>query len=248
MNKYGLSYVMAFLLASPAMAQDATTEGTLSPHTPPEIIAPVETSAPAPQEATAPAPQPEDAPIVKKSYGTPTADLIDDEVIAMIRSKVDTELTFFMVNNQNEKYQTYDDQKVAELDNQWVDERASDSKPLISATLSNPLSTYLTMVQAHSEGLITEIFVMDNKGLNVGQSNISSDYWQGDEAKWQKTYLVGPDTIFIDEAEYDDARKIWVVQINLSIADPVSGKAIGAVTVDINLNELQRRRNNGVAI
>ena len=59
---------------------------------------------------------------------------------------------------------------------------------------------------------------------------------------------MGPDAVFIDEAEFDEDKKIWLVQTNLSIADPDTGAVIGAVTVDINLTELQRRRNNGVSL
>lgn len=239
MNKHGLSCLLALFLASPAAAQETMPTGGAYPvdAPAPEIIAPLENPAPHTEITRAASPS-----------GAPTTDLIDDAVISLIREKVNTELTFFMINNQNEKYQGYDEQKINELDAQWVAERKADSKPLIAATLSNPLSSYLTMVQAHSEGLFTELFVMDNKGLNVGQSNISSDYWQGDEAKWQKTFLVAPNAVFIDEAEFDDERKIWVVQTNLAIADPETGVAIGAVTVDINLTELQRRRQTGAAL
>ncbi|WP_417688112.1 hypothetical protein [Roseibium sp.] len=127
------------------------------------------------------------------------------------------------------------------LDKQWRAERENDDKPLISATLSAPLSSYLLRVQAGATGLYTEIFIMDSNGLNVGQSAITGDYWQGDEAKFQKTFSVAPDAVFIDEAEWDEERKIWRAQLNLAIADQTSGKAIGAATVEVNLTELQRR-------
>ena len=84
---------------------------------------------------------------------------------------------------------------------------------------------------------------MDHNGLNVGQSNISSDYWQGDEAKFQKTYPQGKDAVFIDEPEYDEELGIWRVQVNLSIADEDNKNAIGAITVELNLSELARRKS-----
>lgn len=223
--KYCLLTSLALLLAMPAHAQEEPALAT---------------------DAAAPAERP--ASPAKETQSTLSESMVDEAVLDLIRSKINTELVIFMLKNQNEKYADVDNAKVTELDNQWVRERSEDSKPLISATLSNPLSTYLTMVQARSEGLFTEMFVMDNKGLNVGQSNISSDYWQGDEDKWQKTYLAGPDAVFIDAAEFDSDRQIWVSQANLSIADPDSGEVVGAVTVDINLTELQRRRANGVAL
>ena len=82
---------------------------------------------------------------------------------------------------------------------------------------------------------------MDDKGLNVGQSSISSDYWQGDEDKWQKTFLAGADAIFIDVPEFDPGLKVNVVQINMSVDDPVTKKPIGAATFQINLTEMQCR-------
>ena len=111
--------------------------------------------------------------------------------------------------------------------------------------LTSPLSSYLTRVQAASLGLFSEIFVMDSVGLNVGQSATTSDYWQGDEAKFQKTYPVGPDAVFIDEAEFNEETGTWRAQVNLTVTDP-EGNSIGAATVELNLTELQRRKLLGL--
>ena len=125
------------------------------------------------------------------------------------------------------------------LDKQWRAEREVEDQPLITAVLSSPLSNYLTRIQARSRGLYTEIFVMDAQGLNAGQSSITSDFWQGDEAKWQKTFQVGPDAIFIDEIEINDETGTENAQVNMSIAQ--DGKVVGAITVEINITELRRR-------
>lgn len=127
------------------------------------------------------------------------------------------------------------------LDTQWRAEREANDKPLISATLSSPLSTYLTRVQAGALGLYTEVFITDANGLNVGQSAITGDYWQGDEAKFINTFPVGPTAVFIDEAEWDDNWQVWRAQLNMSIPDETGTHAIGAATIEVNLTELQRR-------
>lgn len=171
----------------------------------------------------------------------PSKSLITAEVIQDIKKFIDTDIVRLSIKDQNEKYGTMQPDKIIQYDNMWRAETKKDIKPLISAKLSNPLSSYLTRIQAHSIGLYSEMFVMDRNGLNVGQSNISSDYWQGDEAKFQKTYNVGPDAIFIDDPEFDDKLGIWRTQVNLSIKDDSSNEVIGAVTVEINLSELQRR-------
>ena len=87
-------------------------------------------------------------------------------------------------------------------------------------------------------GLFSEIFIMDAKGLNVGQSDVTSDYMQGDEAKWQNTYAAGPDAVFIDEVEFDDSSQQFQSQANLTIVDPATGKPIGAITVGVNVEQL----------
>ncbi len=170
----------------------------------------------------------------------PGKELLTPDFIASIRDFVDQDIVRLSILNQNEKYKDVTPNDITRLDAQWVEEREADSKPLISATLSNPLSAYLTRIQAHSKGLYTEIFVMDKNGLNVGQSNISSDYWQGDEAKFQKTYPVGGDAIFIDEPEYNDETATWNAQVNVAVSDGTDPAAIGAVTIEVNLTELQR--------
>ena len=107
---------------------------------------------------------------------------------------------------------------------------------------TNPTFTanhlHLKDKQVASGGVITEIFVIDAKGLSVGESEISSDYWQGDELKWQKTYLAGASALFVDAAEKDESTQMLQSQASLTISDPNTGQPIGAITIGINLDAL----------
>jgi hypothetical protein len=124
------------------------------------------------------------------------------------------------------------------LDQQWRAEADAGSGPLIDKVLANELSAFLKGKKDASDGLYSEIFVMDAKGLNVGQSDVTSDYMQGDEGKWQKTYQVGPDAVFIDEVEFDDSSEQFQSQANLTIVEPANGQPIGAITIGINVEKL----------
>ena len=168
--------------------------------------------------------------------------LIDDAMVKEIRSWLQVPVVRISVEAQNRRYATIRQDKIDELDKQWMAERKEKNQPLIAAVLSNPLSSYLTQIQAASDGLFTEIFVVDDKGLNVGQSSITSDYWQGDEAKFKKTYPVGPTAVFVDKAEIEEQTKTWRAQVSLTVVD-TAGKAIGAITIEVNLTELARRHN-----
>jgi hypothetical protein len=142
------------------------------------------------------------------------------------------------IREQNAAHAGMSQDRIDELDLQWRDEAREGSGPFIDEWMARDLSHFLIEQQAATDGLIAELFVMDNLGLNVGQSEPTSDYWQGDEAKWQKTYLVGPDAVFIDDIDFDDSTGMFLTQVNASIADPDTGEVIGAVTVGVNIEAL----------
>lgn len=171
--------------------------------------------------------------------------LITASAVEDMRQWLETDIVRISVDAQNNRLQKLTQGEIDALDKQWVAERETADKPLIAATLSNPLSVYLARLQGRSLGLYAEIFVMDQNGLNVGQSSITSDFWQGDEAKFQKTFNVSGDALFIDEPEWDDAARIWRGQVSFTLTDTDKGTPIGAVTMEVNLTELQRRSSPG---
>ncbi|TWI86141.1 hypothetical protein JM93_02849 [Roseibium hamelinense] len=133
------------------------------------------------------------------------------------------------VKAQNTETSGYDQTKIDELDTTWRSEADSIDQPMIHAILDNDLSGYLADIQDSSDGLFTEIFVMDAKGLNVGQSDVTSDYWQGDEAKWQDTFGKGPGSVHISDLEQDESTQLLQSQVSVPVVDPDSGDVIGAV-------------------
>lgn len=141
------------------------------------------------------------------------------------------------IKAQNSKHANLSQADIIKLDKQWRAENKGSTKTMINATLSNALSKFLTQQKQKSEGLYTEMFVMDNKGLNVGQSDITSDFWQGDEAKWQKTYSVGPGAVHIGKLKKDESTQQIQVQLSVAITDSANA-VIGAITLGINLDNL----------
>ena len=170
----------------------------------------------------------------------------DPEIEAAARSYVENNAQSWLgnpliasaINAQNTAHQSVDQAAIDTMDQQWRAESVNGSGPMIDKVLANELSVYLQGVQEESQGLITEVFVMDNRGLNVGQSDLTSDYWQGDEAKWQKTFQAGPDTLFVDDVELDESSQRYQTQVSYSITDPVTGEVIGAVTIGIDADGL----------
>lgn len=142
------------------------------------------------------------------------------------------------VTAQNAQTAGYDAARIDSLDKQWRAEVDAADKPLISATLGTEASAYLASAQADSAGLFTEIFATDALGLNVAQSTVTSDYWQGDEGKFSQTFSVGAEAIFLGEVELDESTQTYQSQVSITITDPATGQPIGSITAGIDLSLL----------
>jgi hypothetical protein len=75
-------------------------------------------------------------------------------------------------------------------------------------------------------------------GLNVAASAMTSDMWQGDEAKFTETYSIGAGAVHFSEVELDESTQRYQAQISLTIVDPASGEPIGAMTVGVDAEAL----------
>ncbi len=141
------------------------------------------------------------------------------------------------IKEQNAIHVNLSKADIDKMDKEWRAQKKSGDRPLIEAKMSNVLAKFLKGVKSKSGGLITEVFVMDNKGLNVGQTDPTGDFMQGDEAKWQKTYGVGAGAVHISGIEVEEGLPI--TQVSVAITDPGTLKVIGAVTVGVNANKLK---------
>jgi hypothetical protein len=126
--------------------------------------------------------------------------------------------------------------EIERLDQRWRKEKTRGGGSLISSVMGNQFSAFLRGIKAASGGVITEIFVMDNVGLNVGQTDGTGDFMQGDEDKWQKTYPVSAKAVFIDAVEEDGG--VNISQTSLTVARS-NGARLGAVTIGINVDALK---------
>ncbi|MGR3512412.1 MAG: type IV pili methyl-accepting chemotaxis transducer N-terminal domain-containing protein [Paracoccaceae bacterium] len=142
------------------------------------------------------------------------------------------------IRQQNAAHAGLTQADIDQLDLDWRAQRKEANKPLINDLLSRPASEWLRSQQSQTANFVTEVFAMDNHGLNVAQSVETSDYWQGDEAKWQQTYGNGSGDIHISEVEYDDSTGSYQSQVSMPITDPATGELIGAITFGINVQSL----------
>ena len=142
------------------------------------------------------------------------------------------------VTAQNEMTGGYTQGDIDALDQAWRSEVGAAERPTITPVISNQVADFLREQVAASEGRITENFVMDARGLNVAAAAPTSDFWQGDEEKHSETYGSGPDAVHISDVEFDESSQSYQAQISFTLADPMTGSPIGAVTVGVDAASL----------
>jgi hypothetical protein len=127
-----------------------------------------------------------------------------------------------------------------------LEEIARDDAEWQQAMVQNPLQTSMLTnrcalaVKAFVEDkpAIRECFVMDDQGANVGQNELTSDYWQGDEDKWQRSYNDRKGGIDVGRLSFDKSANANLQQLSFPIIAP-DGSVVGAVTFGIDLDRLE---------
>jgi hypothetical protein len=119
-------------------------------------------------------------------------------------------------------------------DEQWT---AGKAEALVKQVTTGACADRLRTLVAANAGY-GETFVMDNQGALVCATTKTSDYWQGDEAKWQRAYDGGKGAVFIDRPKFDDSSAQRLAQISVPVID--NGAAIGAITIGIAIDKLKK--------
>ena len=137
------------------------------------------------------------------------------------------------VKAQNARGVSLDDIKAR--DATWMKTTGVDD--YMKSLMANEAANELKKLES-SKPYFLEVFLMDNQGANVAMTNKTSDYWQGDEAKFTKSFNGGAGGVDIGKVKFDKSSQAYLVQVSVPVMD--GDKAIGAITVGINLDELEK--------
>ena len=161
----------------------------------------------------------------------------DDSMVAYVNGKVrvwflDAALQQAIVAS-NVQHQGMSEAEILALDTLWRAEVGSSDAPTITPVVESPASAILRGHVDDSGGVISEIILMDNRGMNVAVSSVTSDFWQGDEAKYLETFPKGADAMHVGEIELDESSQTYQAQVSFVVTD-AAGTPVGAVTVGLN--------------
>ena len=142
------------------------------------------------------------------------------------------------IRAQCDRTQDLSEDEIIEMDEAWRAEVGGFDMPTIDEVVMSTASDFLRARVDESAGVVSEIFVMDCVGLNVAASGVTSDYWQGDEAKFTETYPKGPDAIHLSELELDESTQTYQIQGSMPVVDPASNEVVGAITIGLDAEAL----------
>lgn len=119
-------------------------------------------------------------------------------------------------------------------DEQW--QSAKQENALQRSILHSEASQVLkTFIQGNVD--FNEAFATDDQGANVAMYPTTSDYWQGDEDKWIKSFNNGNGKLYIGKVQFDESTKKVAVQVSVPILD--EGKTIGVLVVGVTQRYLE---------
>jgi len=139
------------------------------------------------------------------------------------------------VQTANLKRADWTAEEIAALDQSWKDD-APDIVTTQNEISNNYISQYLSDFLKNNPEEV-EVFVTDEKGLNIAMSDTTSDFLQADEGWWKSAFADGSGKTFIDSVEYDESTKTYAMNIGVPIRDRETRKAIGVLrgTLDISV-------------
>lgn len=106
----------------------------------------------------------------------------------------------------------------------------------MKALMESECGKHLRAIQKE-KAYIAEIFVMDKLGANVAMTDKTSDYWQGDEAKFIESFKGGKGAVHISDVEFDDSAQTYVVQVSVPVKD--GNTVIGAITFGVDVDKVE---------
>ena len=136
------------------------------------------------------------------------------------------------VKQENAKGKTL--AKIQEMDAEWRNTPGIVDN--MKALMVSECGKHLRNIQ-EKEDYYSEIFVMDNQGANVAMTDKTSDYWQGDEAKFKESFKGGQGGVHISDVEFDDSSQAYLVQVSVPVKD--NGTVIGAITIGVDVDKIE---------
>jgi hypothetical protein len=134
--------------------------------------------------------------------------------------------------------------EVLTIDNKWQALAPETTLPLAAHILALPASRTLETWQSSYQGLITEVMVINNKGTIAAMSQLTSDFWQGDEPKFLNVAGNGPSTeshartsLFISPIRFDHSTARFQITVSAPVFPGDGDTPNGVIALGLDIEK-----------
>lgn len=171
-----------------------------------------------------------------KTTLSPEIEKVLSQKIIMIEALAVEPLILGEVELVNIKNKNLTAAEISALDMKWRATKGIDD--FIKQFLTNQIALQLLAFQEKNPGF-PEIFVTDKYGLNAGQTNKTSDYYQADETWWIDAYNNGAGKSYHGAIEFDDSAQSEAISLYIPIRDPSTSAAVGVIKAVLSITAIK---------
>jgi ABC-type amino acid transport substrate-binding protein len=143
-----------------------------------------------------------------------------------------------MLKERNLASRRFSQQVIAERDKKWTQAFLQDDFSYSIDLVNQELSAQLREMKKQSQDMITEIIVTDARGLNLGISDMTSDYWQGDEDKFTQVFGAPVNTMFFGDIKYDESTKRFQLQLSVPLYSEEKFEPLGVMIFGVDVEKV----------
>jgi hypothetical protein len=131
--------------------------------------------------------------------------------------------------------QRFDERASLERDRQWLADPAAAAEQF--AVLESAASHFLADLTRH-DSVKREILVTDRHGRLVAASNVTSDYFQADEAWWRQAFDDGRGRISLTDVRHDASAGVYAFDIAVPVSGPDGNGVAGVMKIVADSREM----------
>ncbi len=151
------------------------------------------------------------------------------ESVNLVNALAKNPIIIQALKKANKNNKNISDVEIKRIDDQW--KKHKKTTPLEAAFINNSCGRELIKFQKFNFNKYAEIFITDKKGLIVGTTNKTTDYYQADEKWWKQTYDKGQGEIFFGKVDIDISAIAISIPIGIPVFDTETKEILGIIKI-----------------
>lgn len=138
--------------------------------------------------------------------------------------------------------------EIMNLDVQWRAMAPERHSPLAKHIAGLDASIAMTKWQKNHQALVNEVILTNNIGTVAAMSHLTTDFWQGDEAKFTAHIDGKADDVYISPIYYDESTARFQIIVSIPIVDQKYWQPAGVLILGLDAERTLAAKTNPLFI